>query len=70
MKLKLLLLYSIRAIYGRIQMRDMPKSLTKTSMHCCNVQSTFIASRREVGRREWNGGGKVGSAKTSVSFVA
>ena len=32
MKLKLLLLYSIHATYGRIQMTEMPKSLKKTSM--------------------------------------
>ena len=32
MKLKLLLLYSIHATYGRIQRTEMPKSLKKTPM--------------------------------------
>ena len=32
MKLKLLLLYSIQATYGRIQMTEMQKSLSETSL--------------------------------------
>ena len=51
MKLKLLLLYSIHATYGRIQMTEMQKSLSETSMILLPGGLILQLSCHPVGRK-------------------